>query len=70
MISGDIVDQAALHGTLNRIRDLNLALISVTRNDPEPVDPKQSDQPVATDSHSPATGKESHVSPKHRRSRE
>jgi hypothetical protein len=23
MISGDIVDQAALHGTLNQIRDLN-----------------------------------------------
>jgi hypothetical protein len=39
MISGDIVDQAALHGTLNRIRNLNLALISVTKVDPEPVDP-------------------------------
>ena len=34
LLSGDIVDQAALHGTLNRIRDLNLALISVTRIDP------------------------------------
>ena len=39
MISGDIIDQAALHGTLNRIRNLNLALISVTKADPEPVDP-------------------------------
>jgi hypothetical protein len=39
VISGDIVDQAALHGTLNRIRNLNLALISVTKLDPEPVDP-------------------------------
>ena len=39
VISGDIVDQAALHGTLNRIRNLNLALISVTKVDPEPVDP-------------------------------
>jgi hypothetical protein len=39
VISGDIIDQAALHGTLNRIRNLNLALISVTRIDAEPVDP-------------------------------
>ena len=46
MISGDIVDQAARHGTLNRIRHLNRALISVTRIDPEPVDPKPSDRPV------------------------
>ncbi|HEY6688512.1 MAG TPA: hypothetical protein VI094_20140 [Propionibacteriaceae bacterium] len=34
MISGEIVDQAALHGALNKIRNLNLALISVTRIDP------------------------------------
>jgi hypothetical protein len=45
MISGDIVDQAALHGTLNRIRDLNLALISVTRIDPQPVDPNSQINP-------------------------
>ena len=45
MISGDIVDQAALHGTLNRIRDLNLALISVARIDPEPVDPNSQSNP-------------------------
>jgi hypothetical protein len=45
MISGDIVDQAGLHGTLNRIRDLNLALISVTRIDPEPVDPNRQTNP-------------------------
>jgi hypothetical protein len=30
VLSGDLVDQAALHGTLNKIRDLNLSLISVT----------------------------------------
>ena len=45
MISGDSVDQAALHGTLNRIRNLNLALISVTRIDPEPVHPNRQTDP-------------------------
>jgi hypothetical protein len=39
MISGEIVDQAALHGTLNKIRNLNLALISVIKLDSRPVDP-------------------------------
>ena len=29
VISGHIKDQSALHGILNRIRDLNLTLISV-----------------------------------------
>jgi hypothetical protein len=33
VISGEIVDQAALHGTLNKIRNLNLALMSVTHKD-------------------------------------
>jgi hypothetical protein len=32
-LRGDIVDQAALHGTLNKIRNLNLSLISVTNLD-------------------------------------
>ena len=32
-LCGDIVDQAALHGTLNKIRNLNLSLISVTNLD-------------------------------------
>ena len=45
MISGEMVDQAALHGTLNKIRDLNLALISVTKVDSRRVDPiPQADQ--------------------------
>jgi len=30
LLSGIITDQAALHGLLERIRDLNLTLISVT----------------------------------------
>jgi hypothetical protein len=40
VLSGDIVDQAALHGTLTKIRDLNLPLISVAgavaEHHPEP----------------------------------
>jgi hypothetical protein len=30
VISGEIQDEAALHGILNQIRDLNLKLVSVT----------------------------------------
>jgi hypothetical protein len=33
LLSGSVVDQAALHGLLNRIRDLNLKLVSVERKD-------------------------------------
>jgi hypothetical protein len=33
LISGSLPDQAALHGLFERIRDLNLTLISVTSGD-------------------------------------
>ncbi len=34
VLSGDIVDQAALHGLLTRVRDLVLPLVGVRRLDP------------------------------------
>jgi uncharacterized protein (DUF3820 family) len=34
LLSGPLADQAALHGVLAKIRDLNLKLISVTRGGP------------------------------------
>ena len=34
LLSGPLPDQAALHGVLERIRDLNLTLISVSRGGP------------------------------------
>ncbi len=34
LISGTLPDQAALHGLLERIRDLNIILLSVTCGDP------------------------------------
>ena len=35
VLSGEIVDQAALHGVLVKVRDLGLPLISVTSVDPD-----------------------------------
>ena len=37
---GDVVDQAAFHGLLNRLQDLRLEIVEVTRVEPE-------DQPPA-----------------------
>jgi hypothetical protein len=34
LITCSIIDQAALHGLLSKIRDLNLTLISIVRDDP------------------------------------
>ena len=47
-LRGPVVDQAALHGLLQRLRDLGLPLISVTQVDPDPATPlnpeEQADQ--------------------------
>jgi hypothetical protein len=39
MLSGDIVDQAALHGVLAKVGDLNLALVAVSSEGPQHQDP-------------------------------
>lgn len=39
VLGGPIADQAALHGVLQRVRDLGLPLMSVTREELDP-DPK------------------------------
>jgi hypothetical protein len=36
LLSGSLPDQAALYGLLERLRDLNLTLISVTSGGPSP----------------------------------
>lgn len=35
ILSGPVADQAALHGLLAKVRDLNLTLLSVTRIEPQ-----------------------------------
>ena len=41
LLSGALPDQAALHGLLERIRDLNIKLISVTSCSPPTYDSEQ-----------------------------
>jgi hypothetical protein len=36
LLTGPVVDQAALHGLLKKVRDLGMPLISVNRIEPDP----------------------------------
>jgi hypothetical protein len=36
VLKGTVVDQAALHGLLHKVRDIGLPLLSLTRLDPTP----------------------------------
>ncbi len=37
VISGSLVDQAALHGVLQKLRDVGMPLISITQDSPDAV---------------------------------
>ena len=38
LLTGSVVDQAALHGLLKKVRDLGMPLVSVIRVKPDPED--------------------------------
>lgn len=57
LLSGPVVDQAALHGLLRKVRDLGLPLVSVIQ-----VDPKQAkDLDVSTDNDQNHSNKETNI---------
>jgi hypothetical protein len=46
LVAGPVVDQAALHGVLKRIRDLGMPLVSVNRVARGQADAMPSDRPI------------------------
>jgi hypothetical protein len=44
LLTGQVVDQAALHGLLKKVRDLGMPLISVTRVEPGQADASEVEQ--------------------------
>ena len=44
LLTGPVVDQAALHGLLRKVRDLGMPLVSINRADTRPADTPAADQ--------------------------
>lgn len=53
LVRAQVPDQAALHGLLNKLRDLSLPLISVTQVDRGTVVPPLSETPLTQDRSTP-----------------
>jgi hypothetical protein len=47
VISGPVVDQAALHGLLQKVRDLGLPLVSLVHVPPDPAQQHPTDFPLS-----------------------
>ena len=45
LLTGPVVDQAALHGVLKRVRDLGMTLLSVNRVTSDPAERPEAKQP-------------------------
>ena len=52
-IQGPVIDQAALHGVLHRLRDTGLPLISVTQLDPDQPHPSNERTPPTPERDAP-----------------
>jgi hypothetical protein len=46
LLTGPVVDQAALHGLLKKVRDLGMPLISVNRVNPGPADKSETQREI------------------------
>ncbi len=44
LLTGSVIDQAALYGLIKKIRDLGMPLVSVNRVDPHPSPPQGNDK--------------------------
>lgn len=49
LLTGPVVDQAALHGLLKKVRDLGIALVSVSPVEPGPLNTLETGQAGAPD---------------------